>query len=181
MLPQGILLIWPDWPQWILFGLITLIAAGCRTWMNKKTISLPVFIGSPWNFPDIISTVGKCFLQNFNVLYWLRRYRKTPSKGRTSSINRTPTFEFWAGHRSPDYEILKASYIGCTLTFAMSTDLPAGQLAGMVNRPILTAHKPATCGRQTSNRSMRPETQWGNYTNIDNKDKCQGNNSFSLC
>ena len=108
-------------------------------------------------------------------------YRKTPSISRISSISRTPTFEFWAGHQSPDYEILKTSRIGRTLTLATPTDSPAGQPAGVVNRPILRAHnEPATCGRQTSNRSMTPRTQWGSYANIDNKDKCQGNNSFSF-
>ena len=89
-------------------------------------------------------------------------YRKTPSISRISSISHTPTFEFWTGHQSPDYEILKTSRIGRTLTLATPTDSPAGQLAGVVNRPILTAHdEPATRGRQTSNRSMRPRTQWG--------------------
>ena len=111
----------------------------------------------------------------------LMSYRKTPSISRISSISRTPTFEFWAGHQSPDYEILKTSRIGRTLTLATPTDSPAGQPAGVVNRPILRAHnEPATCGRQTSNRSMTPRTQWGSYANIDNKDKCQGNNSFSF-
>ena len=118
----------------------------------------------------------------FHVKHCCPIYLQIPSKGRNSSISRTPTFEIWAGHQSPDYEILKTSSIGRTLAFATPTDSPAGHPAGMVYRPILTAHnKPATCGRQTSSRSMRPETQWGSYANIDNKDKCQGNNSFSFC
>ena len=101
-------------------------------------------------------------------------YCKTPGISRTSCISRPPTFEFWAVRQSRDYEILKTSRIGRTLTLATSTDSPPGQPAGVVNRPILAAHnEPAPSSRQTSNRSMRPDTQWGSYTNIDNKDKCQ--------
>ena len=121
-------------------------------------------------------------MPKLDKIAWLGIWnRKTPGISRTSFISRTPTFEFWAGRQSRDYEILKTSCIGRTLTLATPTDSPPGQPAGVVNRPILAAHnEPVPSSRQTSNRSMRPDTRWGSYTNIDNKDKCQGNNSFSF-